>query len=526
MSQPKILVIDDSATIRRLADSTLSQAGYRVILAPNAEEGLVQASTARPDLILLDHQLPGTTGFDVCQKLVQIPEVMHTPVVISSTLRKKAYVEYADLPNVVDMLPKPYNEDLLITTVANALDTGRLIVQSQAQGTAVPEVIQALEDSDLAGTFKTFSLREVLDFLNNGVKTGVVEVEADGARIWFYVDEGRLQAVLSTGVDPQEIIASLPETLRELAPILSLTVGGRLCSEVDGLVELLDHKVLDPRLLRMVLRHQASMLVWRCFQAAPKGFRFEAGRVAPPLFSKLPLDISLAALLVEGALRCREADLPEDPAGTVYVRRAIRGQNLDRAGLTAPHMKLLGAVAEPASIDELTDKLSWSADEVRRVLHGLTLAELLERQVQGQVRQVFALESGREMSNALRRGLLKMDDQVAAKLVKDRLALQLLLRRTRPDVLLLPMATREDIKFAAGLQAQLDQKGTATRLVAIVPKAEEAGFDLKEVPVRFAAMLHEPFDADAVVRVLEEALTAPAVSPASPKRTPVAAGVS
>ncbi|MBX3437653.1 MAG: response regulator, partial [Planctomycetaceae bacterium] len=67
MSQITILVIDDSATIRRLVDGTLSPAGYRVILAPNAEEGLAQAKSVRPDLILLDHQLPGTTGAEVCK---------------------------------------------------------------------------------------------------------------------------------------------------------------------------------------------------------------------------------------------------------------------------------------------------------------------------------------------------------------------------------------------------------------------------------------------------------------------------
>ncbi len=522
MSQTTILVIDDSATIRRLVDSTLSQAGYRVILATNAEDGLAQARSAQPDLILLDHQLPGTTGFAVCQQLVQMPGVMHTPVVISSTLRKKAYVEYADMSNVVDMLPKPYTEDLLITTVANALDTGRLIVQSQAQGTAVPEVIQALEDSDLAGTFKMFSLREVLDFLNNGVKTGVVEVEAAGARIWFYVDEGRLQAVLSTGVDPGEIIAALPDSLRELAPILSLTVGGRLCSEVDGLVELLDHKVLDPRLLRMVLRHQAAMLVWRCFRSQPKGFRFESGRVAPPLFSKLPLDVSLAALLVEGALRCDESELPENTPDTAYIRRAIRGQNLDRAGLTAQHMKVLGAVAEPISVEDLANKLDWSAEEVRRVLHGLTLAELVERQEKGKVRQVFALEADLDVSRELRRGLQKLEGKISAKVVRDRLALQLLLRRSRPDVLVLPLSSRDDIKYAAGLQQQLKERMSGVRLIGVVPGKEGAEAALKDLPVTCTAVLRHPFSAEAVVRAIEQSLAA--TSTPRPTRQPELAG--
>ena len=43
MSEKKILVIDDSATIRRLVDTTLSPEGYRVVLTPNAEEGVERA---------------------------------------------------------------------------------------------------------------------------------------------------------------------------------------------------------------------------------------------------------------------------------------------------------------------------------------------------------------------------------------------------------------------------------------------------------------------------------------------------
>ena len=170
MTDKTVLVIDDSATIRKLVDTHLSPVGYRVVLAPNAEDGLRLAAEIRPDLILLDHQLPGTTGYEVCCKLVESSELQLIPVVVSSTLRKKAYAEYIDLDNVVDMLPKPYTEELLRTTVANALETAAMIVSSQSQGTAVPEVIDQLDEAALAGSFSCFGLRELLDFLNNGAK--------------------------------------------------------------------------------------------------------------------------------------------------------------------------------------------------------------------------------------------------------------------------------------------------------------------------------------------------------------------
>ena len=165
MSQKTILVIDDSATIRRLIDGHLGSSGYTVVLAPTAEEGLSLADEVLPDLILLDHQLPGTTGFEVCTALANNPRLQKIPVVVSSTLRKRAYVEYADLSNVVDMLPKPYTTELLETTVVNAIATGTMIVQSQAQGTAIPEVIEAQTEASLSGSFDQFDPREIIDFL-------------------------------------------------------------------------------------------------------------------------------------------------------------------------------------------------------------------------------------------------------------------------------------------------------------------------------------------------------------------------
>ncbi|MBX3439408.1 MAG: DUF4388 domain-containing protein, partial [Planctomycetaceae bacterium] len=405
-----------------------------------------------------------------------------------------------------------YSEELLTTTVANALDTGRLIVQSQAEGTAVPEVINALEESDFAGTFKMFSLREVLDFLNNGGKSGLLEVQAGTSRMWFYVDDGRLQAVMGTGVDPNEIVRTLPVALRDLAPVLNLTVGGKLCSEVDGLVELLDRKVLDPRLLRQVLRHQAAMLVWKCFHQTLQGFRFECGRAAPPLFRKLPLDSSLAALLVEAALRCDARDLPDESPSTVYVRRTVRGQNLDRAGLTPDQLKVLGGVSEPISAMELSDRIGRDADETRRILLGLGLAELVDRQIAGEVVQIVALEADPGAARVLRTALDQQTGRFSGKIVRDQLAVQLMLKRSRPDVLLIPFDSERERQFAANIREQLNSKQIAMKLVGI--GRADGGDDRGAAAELFDAVVERPYAAPDVLSAIEDALSSPSAASA------------
>src|SRR5690606_18283153 len=216
--------------------------------------------------------------------------------VVSSTLRKKAYAAYIDLANVVDMLPKPYTEDLLLTTVTNALETATMVVDCQTRGTSAPEVLHPLEEEALAGSLSVFSLREVIDFLNNGRKTGVLEIDSEAARIRLHLDRGRIQGVDAVGVDPAVtalLISHLPNSLASLAPILKLTAGGRSCAELEGFVQLLDQKVLDPRLMSRLLRYQAAMLLRLAFTRQLRQFRFNPQQAAHGLHKNLPLDISL-----------------------------------------------------------------------------------------------------------------------------------------------------------------------------------------------------------------------------------------
>jgi CheY-like chemotaxis protein len=94
MDRPLILVVDDSQTIRKLVECHLSQAGYRVAMAADAEHGLELARDLRPQLLLLDHQLPGTTGDEVCRKLLEDEATARIPVVVSSAMRNRAYAQY------------------------------------------------------------------------------------------------------------------------------------------------------------------------------------------------------------------------------------------------------------------------------------------------------------------------------------------------------------------------------------------------------------------------------------------------
>ncbi len=494
-----ILVIDDSATIRRLVDSTLSRDGYSVILAPNAEDGIEMAGEHRPDMILLDHQLPGTTGFDVCQILIADPELSKIPVVISSTLRKRAYVEYADLSNVVDMLPKPYTEELLLTTVGNALDTGQMIVSSQADGTAIPEVINQQGESDLSGTFQGFSIREVIDFLNNGKKNGTLEIEGQHKRYSIYLNAGRVIGIASTGVPAEEVVDRLPESLNELAPVLNVTMG-RSGAALESILDLLNTEVLDPRLLRKLLRHQAAVLLVNCFGEELKSFRFDGRKEVPSLFERLPLDVSVLALLVEGAITRRADELPEISGSESFSRRPIRGQNLDRAGLTAKQSMVLGQLTSARTLSELGEAIDGSNSELRAVLYGFELAELIECSGGGgeSPRRVVVYESEAAVANAIKKAF-DGHSGYEMTVVNDATAARLVARRTSPDVVVVDAT---DLQVFGELRAAVTSDRTlwvATNDDGTVPKGASVAIERPFGPEKLLEVLGRSDCSDGLV---------------------------
>jgi len=485
MTEATILVIDDSATIRRLVDSELGNAGYRVLMAPTAEQGIETATAELPDMILLDHQLPGATGYEVCCQLLEIPQVERIPVVVSSTLRKKAYAEYMDCANVIDMLPKPYTGDLLRTTVANAIQTANMVVQSQTQGSAVPEVIDQQASAALEGSFHCFSLRELVDFLNLGEKRGRLEIELDRSRVSIFVGSGRVQGITASGLNPESISQQLPESIVDLAPMIKFTLQGREGNEVKGIAELLDNKVLDSRLLRQLLRYQSCMLLYKCLTEPLLAFRFEQDQRPPSLFAKLPLDVSLLALTVEASLLAgfpqTEEISGEQPP--VYVKSDKRGQNLDRAGLTATQMKILNLTASPMTAEQVAQQTSLPVDTAQRILEGMCYGDMLMRQASHNLHNVLMVTRSPERTRQVSTFFNLHASEFNGRCVRDRISVKLLTRRLNPHVLVFDLDDPDTHQTLQQLQEEANPILAAARWIGLANDPAVAHAASEEFPI-------------------------------------------
>ena len=131
----RILVIDDSNTIRKSAEMFLRQAGYEVYLAEDGFDALSKISDHEPQVIFVDIMMPRLDGYQTCALIKQNPTLRSTPVIMLSS--KDGIFDRARgrLAGSDRYLTKPFTREGLITTVSELLNG---LVTGSAAGSAVP----------------------------------------------------------------------------------------------------------------------------------------------------------------------------------------------------------------------------------------------------------------------------------------------------------------------------------------------------------------------------------------------------
>jgi signal transduction histidine kinase len=125
-SQPRILVVDDTAENRELVRATLESEGMEVLIARGGEEGVALFASEQPDCVLLDVRMPDLDGFAACERIRALPGGPQTPVVFLTALRDVDVFDRALSVGADDFLVKPVRPTELIIRVQAALKLRRI----------------------------------------------------------------------------------------------------------------------------------------------------------------------------------------------------------------------------------------------------------------------------------------------------------------------------------------------------------------------------------------------------------------
>ena len=115
----KIMVIDDSSTIRRSAEIFLGQVGYQVILAEDGFDALAKINDYHPDLIFCDILMPRLDGYQTCALIKKSAKFRHTPVIMLSSKDGLFDRARGAIVGSSQYLTKPFTKDSLLQTVRN-----------------------------------------------------------------------------------------------------------------------------------------------------------------------------------------------------------------------------------------------------------------------------------------------------------------------------------------------------------------------------------------------------------------------
>ncbi|MFK7740927.1 MAG: response regulator [Planctomycetota bacterium] len=244
----RILVCDDSLTIRRLVSMVASGLGLQVDLAVNAEDGVGKSRESRPDLLLLDYVLPDGKGTDVLDALHSNPDTRDIPVVMMSGKGEALREQLADRAAVVGFIHKPFKpkelEELLVSHQGQQPDASPAIkAPLEAAGAGSPSVVG---EATGAGSLLTAMSGQPESLL------GRLDDRAF-AKILFKVFRGelsRLSESLAGGSEPVPDGGALakrlikPSVVRELRAEIEQACPPRRAS-ATGLLEVAHTSVLE-----------------------------------------------------------------------------------------------------------------------------------------------------------------------------------------------------------------------------------------------------------------------------------------
>ncbi|MFT4171251.1 MAG: Hpt domain-containing protein [Rhodocyclaceae bacterium] len=120
---PTVMVVDDSLTVRKITSRLLEREGYHVITAKDGVDALEQLVEIKPDVMLLDIEMPRMDGFDLARNVRADERLRDLPIIMITSRMADKHRNYASEIGVNHYLGKPYQEDVLLELIRGFVTT-------------------------------------------------------------------------------------------------------------------------------------------------------------------------------------------------------------------------------------------------------------------------------------------------------------------------------------------------------------------------------------------------------------------
>jgi CheY-like chemotaxis protein len=411
-----LLVIDDSPTLLKVVESTLTRAGYRVDTAADGAAGLslVRGSRTVPDLILLDGVIPGSDPAEICRELAGDDALGRVPVVVMSSKGEDLEARFARAPNVVDYISKPFSPDALQAVVSHVVEnraarsipeaiqrevgTGptpaskAAVAEALSRSTAPEATTTVLGGYALTGDLSVVSLGEIFSMLKERAQSGVLRVvnTATKAQVEVVFHEGRIDLAGAVGVSGEFLLGRFAVergdvTAAALDAVLEERRRATAKPPLFG-ADLVARKLLTEAQLKRAMVRQTSELVYETLRWTHGFFQFKRATDADDaaalvtLARGAALAVNIDRLLLEGYRRVDEWRVIEravDSFDRVFVRDETKISAMPRGSFTREELAVLERIDGRLTVRELVRALRMGSFDVSRVLFRLLRTKLI-----------------------------------------------------------------------------------------------------------------------------------------------------
>jgi len=409
-----VLVIDDSPTVRRLAELVLSQAGYEVYTASDGDEGLEIAKRYHPSIILVDFIMPKMNGYKLCKIIRSDPELKDIPLILITAKGEDVAQTFDEKFGILHYFQKPFEPDELIAKIDEVLGLEKETKQEAAAEGMSSEIlienidkllrhyfqkelkvllknvlIEAMRDVEvsrstgiiLSGELKELSIADVMQFIGMTGLSGKLSIVTKTLSGEIYFDKGHIvfataakqgyrrfltDYVLEDGrIDEADLKEVLKKSKERGLPI------GRMLVQEGYLTE----EELMNYLQKMVKEAVDIILM------SEEGHFYMEDTPLPMSLSDIKFRIPTSSIILDGLRKLDESKVAAKVFASndiVPVRLISNVEALEDINLDERELKVFSLVDGKSTIADIVAKSHLDELEVKRVCYSLQKVGLLK----------------------------------------------------------------------------------------------------------------------------------------------------
>ncbi|HXN32376.1 MAG TPA: DUF4388 domain-containing protein [Polyangiaceae bacterium] len=405
----RVLVVDDSPTIRKVVSGVLERHGFETLQAADGQTAiglLIDAAqgdggngAAKIDLVLVDFMMPKMNGFQLCRVLRQSEKLRGTAVVLMSAKSDRIAAHFVQQTGAIDAIAKPFDAQALVAVIENAM---RRSAKWRGRGAAaadeIPETFEppraaavtGAPQAALSGDLSIIPIGAALQLLQVEGKTGVMVVGDGNTEVTICLREGLIDLVQARGAGREFRLGryfverglvtddDIDRLLRESQPPHpdSELAARKLLGDL-----LVDAGRVTRDQLREALARQSNELVYDVLRWPAGRFDFR-GEPPPPLAESARLGLPVASVVMEGFRRVDEWRLVETVLGSfesVLQQDPAAVESIDVDRLATAEQRLLNMVDGERTIREIIEQSHMSSFDACKILFQVLEARLVRR---------------------------------------------------------------------------------------------------------------------------------------------------